>query len=97
MKVLITGSSQGIGKAVAEIFLENGHQVIGIDRKHASVNHPSYHHHTCDIRDFDNLPDVADVEILVNNAGTQNEDDIEINLKSLIRVTEKYGIQDSIR
>ena len=32
MKVLITGTSQGIGKAIAEIFLERGHSVIGIDR-----------------------------------------------------------------
>ena len=42
------------------------------------------------------LPEIADVEILVNNAGTQNEDDIDINLKSLIRVTEKYGVRKGI-
>jgi NAD(P)-dependent dehydrogenase (short-subunit alcohol dehydrogenase family) len=37
------------------------------------------------------------VEILINNAGTQNEDDIDINLKALIRITEKYGIRKVIR
>ena len=31
MKILITGTSQGIGKAIAEHFLKEGHQVTGID------------------------------------------------------------------
>ena len=33
----------------------------------------------------------------INNAGTQNESDIDTNLKALIQVTEKYGIQKKIR
>ena len=37
------------------------------------------------------------IDILINNAGTQNGDDIEINLKSLIKVTEKYGVCEGIR
>ena len=97
MKILITGTSQGIGKAIAERFLKNGHEVIGIDRQEKSIVHPAYTHHVCDIRDYENLPTVEGVNVLVNNAGTQNEDDIEINLKALIRVTEKYGVQESIR
>lgn len=59
--------------------------------------HQSYTHCTCDIRDYNNLPDVEDVEILINNAGTQNEDDIDINLKALIRITERYGVQKGIK
>lgn len=95
MKVLITGSSQGIGKAVAELFLGNGHTVIGIDRQESSLENENYIHIRCDIRE--ELPEIDGVEILVNNAGTQNEDDIEVNLKSLIRVTEKYGVRPGIR
>ena len=97
MKVLITGTSQGIGKAIALIFLENGHEVIGIDRNESSVEHPSYQHLRNDVRDIDSIPEMGDIQILINNAGTQNEDDIEINLRSLIRLTEKYGIQKNIR
>ena len=97
MKVLITGTSQGIGKAIAELFLANGHSVIGIDRQEGSIGHKSYTHHKCDIRDKEKLPDAKDVEILINNAGTQNEADIDINLKALIHVTEKYGIQPNIK
>ena len=97
MKVLITGTSCGIGKAIAELFLKNGHTVIGIDRKEKSIENVAYTHVECDVRDKEKLPEVEDVEILINNAGNQNEDDIDINLKALIHVTEKYGIQPNIK
>ena len=97
MNILITGTSQGIGRAIAEKFLAHGHLVFGIDRKKPSIQHSSYTHYTMDIRDYDALPDIPSVNILINNAGTQNEEDIDINLKALIHITEKYGLQDKIR
>ena len=95
MKVLITGTAQGIGRAVAERFLREGHSVIGLDRQESSIENELYTHYRCDIRET--LPDIDGVNILINSAGTQNEADIDINLKALIRVTEKYAMQSSIR
>lgn len=96
MKILITGTTQGIGKAIAELFLQEGHSVVGIDRQEAGIVHENYRHVVCDVRDYEHLPDVEKVDILINNAGTQNENDIDTNLKALIHVTEKYGVWDGI-
>ena len=97
MKVLVTGSSQGIGKAIAEKFLNERFEVIGFDRELPSISHENYKHYLIDVRDYQFYPEIDDVNILINNAGTQNEDDIDINLKSLIKITEKYGVQKNIR
>jgi NAD(P)-dependent dehydrogenase (short-subunit alcohol dehydrogenase family) len=97
MKILITGTAQGIGRAIAERFLKEGHAVIGIDRQKGSITHPQYTHYTCDVCDKEHLPEIDGVDILINNAGTQNEADIDVNLKALIHVTEKYGVREGIR
>ncbi len=97
MKVCITGTSRGIGLALARLFLEKGHTVWGIDRNPCNLSHENYTHTVCDIRDTQNLPEIKDIEILINNAGTQNEEDIDINLKALITLSEKYALQPKIR
>ena len=91
MRVLVTGSSSGIGKAVCEKYLDLGHEVFGIDNKKSSINNQNYHHYICDIKNKDELPNIEDLNIIFNNAGSQNsEDDINNNLKGTINVTEKY-------
>lgn len=98
MRVLITGTSRGIGYATARKFLQHGHEVFGIDilgRPFPATER--YIHFKVDVRDKLSLPYLPDVEILINNAGTQNEDDIGVNLIGAMNVTEKYGIQKSIK
>ena len=86
-------------KPSVEKFLKEDNNVIGIDRCEATISHSKYKHYLCDVRDYDNLPDIdnVNVNVLINNAGTQNESDIDINLKALIHITEKYGIQKNIK
>ena len=98
MKVLITGSCGGIGKAVSELFLQNGHTVYGLDIRESGIKHSCYRHFVADISDASSLPAIDDVEILINCAGVQDSaDDIDVNLKGTINVTEKYAFQGSIR
>ena len=93
MDILITGTSDGIGRATAEYFLERGHSVVGFDRKPPALAHPNYRHEILDICDADAYPEDVQPEILINNAGVQDSGrDIEINLMGTIRITEKYAI-----
>ena len=81
MRVLITGTSSGIGKGIAEKFLKEGHNVTGIDRKDASIQHKNYTHICMDIRAKEQYPELEPFDIVINNAGVQNEEDIDVNLK----------------
>lgn len=97
MKVVVTGSSNGIGKAIALKFLKEKHEVIGIDIDNQTIFEDNYVHIKESILS-DKLPDISKVDILINNAGVQNsEDDIDINLKGTINITEKYGLQENIK
>jgi benzil reductase ((S)-benzoin forming) len=74
--IYITGTSRGIGKAIAEQLLQDeDNSVIGISRS-SSIEHERYEHVTLDLSEPDNAknfdfgdhPD-ADKLVLLNNAG----------------------------
>lgn len=97
MKIVITGSSSGIGRAVAERFLALGHDVCGIDLLPSSIAHPRYTHFVADVRSAASLPAIEGVEILFVNAGTQNGDDIATNLVGAMNTAEKYAASPALR
>jgi len=77
MVYIITGTSSGIGKGLAEYFLNQGEKVIGISRTN-TIEHPNFKHITCDFSKSTDLHKLSfnehikeeDFPIrLINNAG----------------------------
>lgn len=78
MKILVTGTSRGIGKSIAEQLLDQGYSVIGTSR---STNTPfpknqNYRHIACDLSKPEEVEKLKAVfqenetpEVLINNAG----------------------------
>jgi benzil reductase ((S)-benzoin forming) len=78
-QVFITGSSKGLGKALAQAYLENGDIVHGLSRS-CSIESKHYFHHQIDLTDLAacnnfsfELEPAAEAYILINNAGTLGE------------------------
>jgi 3-oxoacyl-[acyl-carrier protein] reductase len=73
---LVTGSTRGVGRLIAEHILRNGGHVAGFARGETTIDHPNYHHFQVDISNpasvqqgFSALKKVAEtVHILINNA-----------------------------
>ena len=62
-----------MGEAIANKFLDEGHQVIGMDVKKASIKRLNYTHIQKDITSKD-LPDIEGIEsIKCLNCGTLND------------------------
>ena len=91
MRVLITGTSSGIGKGIAEKFLKEGHNVTGIDRKDASIQNKNYTHICMDIRAKEQYPELEPFDIVINNAGVQNEEDIERDHRHYRKIRDSSG------
>ncbi|MBP5092222.1 MAG: SDR family oxidoreductase [Bacilli bacterium] len=96
-KVLITGSSSGIGLAAAKKYLAMGHEVYGLDLKPSAIKDEMYHHFIADVSDKASLPEIEGVEILFSNAGVQGKDEIKVNLIGSMNVVEKYAFNDKIK
>lgn len=87
MLYIITGTSSGIGLALAAVCLEKGYQVLGIARKN-QLNHPNFTFIQCDLTDKNQVADLDftafiandNLEVvLVNNAGAIGEIDYTDN------------------
>ena len=74
---LITGTSRGIGKSLADHYLNNNHIVIGCSRNPIEWQHKNYIHHIADVSDekavlsiFKHIKkEFGRLDNLINNAG----------------------------
>lgn len=106
MKVLITGTHQGIGAATAKLFLACGHEVYGIDKKPdvegmdlmSETEKRNYTHFIADVSNIGTLPEVEDVEVLITCAGVENEHEaLDVNFWGAVNSADKYAFQDCIK
>lgn len=87
MRVLITGASSGIGRAVCEKLLTAGHHVVGIARDFSKFpcDHQNFTTHSIDLADLTQLPKhlknliatYPDLDTLILNAGRGHFGDLE--------------------
>ncbi|WP_224273817.1 SDR family NAD(P)-dependent oxidoreductase [Streptomyces sp. LS1784] len=78
MIIMITGTRTGVGRALAEHFLDSGHEVVGCGRKPATLDHPKYRHYQVDLTETDRTramfrevrQEYGHLDALINNAGT---------------------------
>jgi len=70
---LVTGTTSGIGEAIARLLLERGWRVVGLARRAASIRNPNYTHVSVDLGDAAALRAAfaASVAPLVQSAGLQ--------------------------
>lgn len=89
--VVVTGGSKGIGRAIVELYLNEGYKVISISRNNF-INLSSNHHHLCaDLSSWDSAELLSDkiltvtngVDVLVNNVGRSD-------WKSLEEITSEF-------
>lgn len=74
--MLISGTSRGIGKYLAEYYIAKGYYVIGCSRGGASINHVDYTHFSIDISEEINILSIFQfirkefgrLDFLINNA-----------------------------
>lgn len=75
--IAVTGARKGIGRALCEHYLAEGHQVIGCSRSESDLSDPSYTHYLVDVANEVEVKKMFStirkafgrLDVLVNNAG----------------------------
>ena len=75
--IVITGTSKGIGNALACSYLTQNYIVVGCSRNESSITHANYRHYQLDVSDEKAVvsmirsvkKEFGKIHVLINNAG----------------------------
>ena len=100
---LITGTTSGLGRTLAEYLVQRKWNVIGLSRGESVINHLAYTHYKVDIKNYDEVNSIIEalpeLDMLINNAAVFSNkrltetsietinDLIDTNVKGTIYVT----------
>lgn len=106
MKILLTGSSRGIGKAICNSLLNQGYSVVGTSSKPINdYTNNRYQHIACNLSNQQELQKLKNVfseeevpEVLINNAGMFREADFSCTDKEWLEtwdITQQVNLRSS--
>ncbi len=93
--MVITGTRKGIGKYLAEYYLNKGLTVAGCSRGESSIEHENYHHYELDVSDEKSVISMVrnikkkfgKIDVLLNNAGAASMNHILLTPYKTIKET----------
>lgn len=103
LRLLVTGSSKGIGEACVRYFLENEPfcQITGFDIVEPPEdikNDARFRHYSVDVSKPEEFPDL-EFDVIINNAGIQDNSPncVDVNLKGIVNIAERYALHSEFK
>jgi 3-oxoacyl-[acyl-carrier protein] reductase len=85
MKALVTGGSRGIGKAIIDLFINNGHSVYSPSRKELDLTKPI----DLQYRDFDIIVNCAGINPLRTLDSINNDEVMRVNYTAPLEIIQQ--------
>lgn len=101
--LVITGASRGIGRFLAETYVERGYLVAGCSRSPSDLEHANYHHVCLDVAEEgdvikfvrDTVQNFGGVDGLINNAGIASMNHLMLTPMSTVEAIFRTNVHGS--